>query len=78
MVPVDRTHTPAGQTRHLMKTIRMILAATLGVIAAAALVLFFRSPIEAEAFIGYGVVLAMAGVALLEYRIDWKRLLGRS
>jgi hypothetical protein len=62
----------------MKKTSKLILAATLGAIAAAALVLLFRSPIDAESLIGYGFVLAMAGFAGLEYRINWKRLLGRS
>jgi hypothetical protein len=47
-------------------------------IALAALVLSFRSPVPAESIIGYASVLALLGMAALEYRINWKRLLGRS
>lgn len=61
----------------MKNTSKLILAATLGAIAVAALVLFFRSPIDAESMIGYGAVLALAGFAGLEYRINWKRLLSR-
>ncbi len=60
-----------------MKTNLIILAATLGVIAAVALVLSFRSPVSADSLIGYMSVFALIGVAALEYRINWKRLFGR-
>ena len=60
-----------------MKTNLTIIAATLGAIAAAALVLSFRAPVDADSVIGYLSVLALVGVAGLEYRINWKRLLSR-
>ena len=60
-----------------MKTNLTIIAATLSTIAAAALVLSFRSSVDAESLIGYLSVLALVGVAALEYRINWKRLFGR-
>ncbi len=60
-----------------MKNNKLLLAAIPGVIAVAALVLFFRSPIAVENLIGYGSVLALLGVMALEYRIDWKRVFGR-
>lgn len=56
----------------------IILAVLLSVIAVAALLLSFRSPVPAESVIGYGVVLTLVGVAALEYRINWKRIFGRS
>jgi hypothetical protein len=59
-----------------MKT-NMIIAATLGTLAVAAIVLSFRSSADAESVIGFGSVLALIGMAALEYRISWKRLLGR-
>lgn len=60
-----------------MKTNLIVLAATLGAVALAALVLSFRSSIDADTLIGYTSVLALVGMAALEYRINWKRLLGR-
>lgn len=60
-----------------MKTNMIVLAATLGSVAVAALVLSFRSSVDAESVIGYLSVLALVGMAGLEYRIDWKRLFGR-
>jgi hypothetical protein len=60
-----------------MKNKRSILAGILGAIAAAALVLSLRSPVNVDTLIGYGSVLALLGFALMEYRISWKRLLGR-
>jgi uncharacterized membrane protein len=61
-----------------MKTNILILAALSSLIAVAALLLSFRSPITAEAAVGYASVLAMFGMAALEYRINWKRLFSRS
>lgn len=60
-----------------MKTNVIILAATLSVIAAAALVLSFRSSVDADSVVGYLSVLALLGMASLEYRINWKRLFSR-
>ncbi len=65
------------QTTHTMKTNMNVIAATLGMIAVAALVLSFRSSVSADSVIGYGSVLAIVGMAALEYRINWKRLFGR-
>ncbi len=55
----------------------MLLAVPIGLTAVAALVLSVRS-LNAESLIGYASVLALLGVAALEYRISWKRLFGRS
>ena len=60
-----------------MKTNVIVLAATLGAVAVAAIVLSFRSSIDADSLVGYLSVLALVGMAGLEYRINWKRLLGR-
>jgi hypothetical protein len=60
-----------------MKNNKLVLAALPGVIAAAALLLSFRSPIAVENLIGYGSVLALLAVMAVEYRINWKRVFGR-
>jgi hypothetical protein len=57
-----------------MKNSITVTAVLLGVTAAAALLLSYRSHITVDSVIGYGCVLALAGVAALEYRINWKRL----
>lgn len=60
-----------------MKTNNIILAVTLGIVAVAALVLSFRSSVDAASLIGFGSVLALVGMAALDYRINWKRLFSR-
>ncbi|MEO5960976.1 MAG: hypothetical protein ABIR80_17865 [Opitutaceae bacterium] len=60
-----------------MKTNITILAALSSLVAVAALLLSFRSPVTAESAVGYACVLALVGMATLEYRINWKRLFGR-
>lgn len=61
-----------------MKNNLLVLAVLSGVSAVAALLLTFRFPVSAESAAGYASVLALLGMAALEYRINWKRLLGRS
>ncbi|MEY4941346.1 MAG: hypothetical protein RIQ93_3081 [Verrucomicrobiota bacterium] len=61
-----------------MKNNLLVLVAFAGVTALAALLLTFRFPVSAEYAAGYASVLALLGMAALEYRINWKRLLGRS
>ena len=57
----------------------ILLAVSLGAtIAAAALLLSFRSSVTADSFVGYASILGLLGLATLEYRINWKRLFGRS
>lgn len=56
----------------------LIVAVPLSLMAVAALVLSFRAPVNAETLIGYATVLSLVGVAALEYRLSWKRLLGRN
>ncbi len=60
-----------------MKNTKLILAATLGTVALAALVLSLRSQVNADSLLGYGAVIALLAVAGVEYRIDWKRVFGR-
>jgi lysylphosphatidylglycerol synthetase-like protein (DUF2156 family) len=52
-------------------------AAIPSVIAAAAVLLLLRTHAHAEALIGFASVAILAGVAALEYRLDWKWLVGR-
>ena len=68
----------SGSTNHIpnMKK-KLFLAVPLSLMAVAALVLSFRAPVNAEAMIGYTAVLAIVGVAALEYRLSWKRIFGR-
>jgi len=54
----------------------LILAVLSSAIAVSALVLSFRSHVTAESVIGYACVLALLGVAALEYRLSWKLLFG--
>lgn len=62
-----------------MKSKIITIAALTGTLAAVtALVLSVRPPVNAESIVGYASVLALLGVASLEYRINWKRLSGRS
>ncbi len=57
----------------------IILAVSLGAfIAATALALSFRSPVTADSLVGYASVLTLVAMATLEYRINWRRLFGRS
>jgi hypothetical protein len=56
----------------------ILLATLLSLTAAAVIVLSFRYQLSADSMIGYGSVLALLGMAALEYRLSWKRLVGRS
>lgn len=56
----------------------LIIAVPVSLIAVAALLLSFRSSINAESLIGFASVFALLSVAALEYRISWKRLFSRS
>ena len=60
-----------------MKTNKQLLAVIPGVLALAALVLFFRAPVNADSLLGFVSVLSLLGIAALEYRISWRRLFGR-
>jgi hypothetical protein len=56
----------------------LIIAVPVSLIAVAALLLSFRSSINAESLLGFASVFALLGVAALEYRISWKRLFSRN
>ena len=61
-----------------MKNDILLLATLLGtVVAVAAFLLSSQSLVSVEALVGYGSVLMLLGVAVLEYRISWKWLFGR-
>jgi hypothetical protein len=47
-------------------------------IAVASVLLSVRSSVNAESLIGYASVLALLGMAAMEYRINWRRPFGRS
>ena len=56
----------------------LLVAVPASALAVAALLLSLRSPVTADALVGGFSVLALLAVASLEYRINWKRLFGRS
>jgi len=60
-----------------MKTNTQLQAVLPGVIAIAALVLLLRAPVKADSLVGFLSVLALLGIAALEYRISWRRVFGR-
>ncbi|MEY2881771.1 MAG: hypothetical protein RLZZ15_4151 [Verrucomicrobiota bacterium] len=60
-----------------MKNHTITLAVTLGTIAVAATLLSVRRHVNAESLIGFVSVSALMGVAILDYRINWRRLFGR-
>ena len=60
-----------------MKTNTLLLAVIPGVIAPAAFLLLLRAPVSADSLVGFLSVLALLGIAALEYRISWKRVFGR-
>ena len=60
-----------------MKNNIITQAALLGITAAAVLVLSVRSQVSVDSIVGFGSILALLGVAAMEYRITWKEILGR-
>lgn len=66
---------PTATYKHMNKSI--LIAVPVSLLAVAALVLSFAS-LTAESLIGFVSVVGLLGVATLEYRINWKRLFGRS
>ena len=64
-----------NKPNYIMKNTIIAIAVLLGAIAAAALLLSYRSRVTVDSAIGYASVLVLVGVATLEYRINWKRLL---
>jgi hypothetical protein len=59
-----------------MKT-KLILAVTPAILAIAALLLSFRSMRADNLVAGFFCVLGLGAVAALDYRLNWKRLIGR-
>lgn len=73
-----REESASNQTH--MKNNKLILAVTLGgvaFVALTALVLSFRSQVNADTLVGFGSVLALIAVSGVEYRINWKRVFSR-
>ena len=60
-----------------MKNNKFILAVIPSVVASAALLLSLRSHVDADTIVGFGSVIALAGVVALEYRVSSKRVFGR-
>lgn len=61
-----------------MKNNTVINAVIPGVIALAAIVLSFRYLASADSILGFAGVVAILGIAALEYRLSWKRVFGRN
>jgi len=59
-----------------MKNIINTTAVLPGLIAATLLLLSFVTVSNVEFVVGFCTVLALLGIATLEYRLNWKRLLG--
>ena len=59
-----------------MKT-KIILAVTPAILAIAALLLSFRSVSADNLAAGFFCVAGLGAVVALDYRLDWKRLIGR-
>lgn len=72
--PTRARHTKGN---YIMKNNIVTYAAILGIPAAALLLLSFRSQVSVESIVGFLCVLAVVGVAIMEYRITWKWILGR-
>jgi len=60
-----------------MKTNTQLKAVIPGLLAIAAFVLLLRAPVSADSLVGFLSVLALLGIAALEYRISWKGVFGR-
>lgn len=56
----------------------IVIAVLLGVFAAAATLLSNPSPLTAESAVGYIAVVALLGMAAVDYGIGWRRFGGRS
>jgi hypothetical protein len=64
--------------KHTMKKDKILLSAALpGLIAAAAIVLSIRIPVSPDRLAGFATILMLLGIAAVEYRVDWKKLLSR-
>ena len=61
-----------------MKTERLPYALLTGILAVvASLIAAVRSTLPVDSLVGYGVILMLVATAVVEYRINWKRIIGR-
>lgn len=60
-----------------MNNNKILLTVVPGVIALTALLLSVRLELNADALFGMASLLAVIAIAAIEYRFNWKRLLGR-
>ena len=61
-----------------MKNEITTLAVTLGLTGTALTLLSRANPaINADSLVGFGVILMLLAMAAVEYRINWKKLIGR-
>ncbi|HTO04156.1 MAG TPA: hypothetical protein VL069_10670 [Opitutus sp.] len=60
-----------------MKNSKLIIAAILGAIALATVVLFLRASMNAETLIAYGSVIVILALAAVDYRIRWSQVFNR-
>jgi hypothetical protein len=69
----------SAKPKNNMKNEITILAVSLGLTGTAAYLLSRANPaaVTADSLIGFGVVLALIAMAALEYRLTWKKLIGR-
>jgi hypothetical protein len=56
----------------------ILIAVPFALVAIAAILLSSRFPVTAESVVAWASVGALLSVAMLDYRIAWKRRLGRS
>lgn len=70
--------TGADQSERIqpMKNLPIASVVIPGVIVATALLLSFRSPVNADTLVGLGTIFVLLAIVALEYRINWKRILG--
>lgn len=61
----------------VMKNNKLILAVAPGVIAIAAILLSLRAPVSADVLVGFGSVVALVGLAALDYRGKLTRVFSR-
>ena len=61
-----------------MKTERLPYALVAGILAVVAgLLAVVRSSLQVESLVGYGVIVMLVATAVVDYRINWKRIFGR-
>ena len=61
-----------------MKTVLLPYALITGILAlVVGLLAVVRSSLQVDSLVGYGVILMLVATAVVEYRINWKRIFGR-